>query len=429
MSLIKNSLKNLKMISFHGSLSLISSIIALGSILFLSFHYKPIHFSTYGIFLSVATIILIFSKSDLDFAIISAKTDEEINMYLNMIMINCSIISIIIILLTFIFNIFCFAFYESSGWSNLLTFFLIIYIFVVSFRLSMNSYFIKNKKFVLYFFATSIKQIIFFLLAFSNIIFELDYFNSSGLVFFLILSDLIIFIIFYNFFFRKLNFKIKFPNNFINQMLLLKPFYLFGSLTNLNLSIKEFVIIFFIQFQFGSVILGQFMFFKKTFTDSISLIKKVLGDIYISNINSLIIKKKNIINEFLFFTIFSIFISFIIYLIIKFFSKELFEVFIDKKWSLAFEILTIYSILICFSFVPSLLNRILNNYYQKIDFIWSLVFVFVLIIYIKYINFSNYVIFFESLVKLELLFYAFYLLLTFIVIYKIQKKIDKNDLD
>ena len=124
-----------------------------------------------------------------------------------------------------------------------------------------------------------------------------------------------------------------------------------------------------------------------------------------------------------------IFISFIIYLIIKFFSKELFEVFIDKKWSLAFEILTIYSILICFSFVPSLLNRILNNYYQKIDFIWSLVFVFVLIIYIKYINFSNYVIFFESLVKLELLFYAFYLLLTFIVIYKIQKKIDKNDLD
>ena len=107
----------------------------------------------------------------------------------------------------------------------------------------------------------------------------------------------------------------------------------------------------------------------------------------------------------------------------------MFEVFIDKKWSLAFEILTIYSILICFSFVPSLLNRILNNYYQKIDFIWSLVFVFVLIIYIKYINFSNYVIFFESLVKLELLFYAFYLLLTFIVIYKIQKKIDKNDLD
>jgi O-antigen/teichoic acid export membrane protein len=267
MSLIKNSLKNFKMISFHGLLSLISSIIALGSILFLSFHYKPIHFSTYGIFLSVATIVLIFSKSDLDYAIISAKTDEEINMYLNMIIINCSIISIIIILLTFIFNIFNFTFYESSGWSNLLTFFLIIYIFVVSFRLSMNSYFIKNKKFVLYFFATSIKQIIFFLL---------DYFNSLGLVFFLIFSDLIIFFIFYNFFFKKLNFKIKIPNNFINQMVLLKPFYLFGSLTNLNLSIKEFVIIFFIQFQFGSVILGQFMFFKKTFTDSISLIKKVL---------------------------------------------------------------------------------------------------------------------------------------------------------
>ena len=79
---------------------------------------------------------------------------------------------------------------------------------------------------------------------------------------------------------------------FFSQLLELKPFYFFGSMTNLSLAIKEFTIIYFIQSQFGSVILGQFMFYKKTFFDSVSLIKKVLGDIYISNMNNLIIKKK-----------------------------------------------------------------------------------------------------------------------------------------
>jgi hypothetical protein len=429
MNFIENSLKNFKFVSFHGALSLISSIIAIFSIFFLSFHYDPLDFSAYGIFLSVATIILIFSKSDLDFAIISAQTNAQIIMYLNMIFTNCLIISIIIIFVSITLNLFNFSFYEKSNWSYLLNIFLIFYIFIVSFKQAMNSYFIKKKKFVLYFLAASLKQIFFLLSAYTNIIFELNYFNNYNLIFFLIISDLIVFIIFYNFFFRKISFKLKLPENFFNKMILLKPFYLFGSLTNLNLAFKEFIIIYIIQFKFGEVVLGQFMFFKKFFTGSIFLIKKVVGDIYISNINNLILKKKNIYSDFIFFLIFSTILSFSIYLFIIYFSEDLFQLYIDKKWFISQEILKIYSALICFSFVPSLLNRILNNYYQKIDFMWSLIFVFSILIFISYYNYNTYIDFFETLVKFEILIYALYLLITFTVIYKIQKKIEFNKLD
>ena len=171
------------------------------------------------------------------------------------------------------------------------------------------------------------------------------------------------------------------------------------------------------------------MFFKKFFTGSIFLIKKVVGDIYISNINNLILKKKNIYSDFIFFLIFSTILSFSIYLFIIYFSEDLFQLYIDKKWFISQEILKIYSALICFSFVPSLLNRILNNYYQKIDFMWSLIFVFSILIFIIYYNYNTYIDFFETLVKFEILIYALYLLITFTVIYKIQKKIEFNKLD
>jgi hypothetical protein len=229
---------------------------------------------------------------------------------------------------------------------------------------------------------------------------------------------------FYKFFIKKINFQFNLEKNYLIKIKKHKNFYFFGSFTNLFLSIKDFVFVNFIQSTLGPNILGQFIFLQKTFMSMLSLLNKVIGDIYVRNINALIIKKKNINEEYLFFLILASFVSLIIYIIIISFSETLSN-FFGEKWNISYDILSIYSILLCFSFVPSILNRLLSYYYQKLDFIWSIVFLLFMIISINFFHFIGYLDFFKFFAKFQLFIYILYLLLSFFVIYKINYK-NKN---
>lgn len=421
----KKSLLRFKDISLHGFLSSLNAIIAIVSLIILSFYYEPLHFSNYGIFLSVSSILLIFCLSGLQHLMLTVKSNKDENLCLNMFIINFFFLSSLIFFVSFIIYLFNIDLNFSNQWSTLLTLLLVLYTFSNSFLTIMNSYFIKNKNFIIYSLTIFVSQIIFFILAFTNIKLSFYFFNYIDLVIYLTISNLLVILIFYKYFSKKINLKFNIERNYLTRIKNFKNFYFFGNLTNLSLSIKDFIFLNFIQSTFGSNISGQFVFFQKVFTSMLSLLNKIIGDIYITNINALIRKKKKIYEEYIFFLLLASFISLIIYVLIILFSETIFNFFFEKKWFISYKILTIYSILICFSFVPSLLNRLLCYYYQKFDFVWSIFFLFSIIISINFFYFSNYVDYFKFFANFQLFIYVLYLLLSFFVIYKINYKKNK----
>jgi hypothetical protein len=418
----EKSLLRFKDISLHGFLSSLNAIITIGSLIILSFYYEPLHFSNYGIFLSVSSIFLIFCISGLQHLMLTVKSNKDENLCLNMFILNFFFLSSLIFFVSFIIYLFNIDLNFLNQWSTLLTLLLVLHIFSNSFLAIMNSYFIKNKNFIIYGLTIFVSQIIFFILAFTNIKLSFFFFNYIDLVICLTISNLLVILIFYKFFSQKINLKFNIERNYLTRVKNFKNFYFFGNLTNLSLTIKDFIFLNFIQSTFGSNILGQFVFFQKVFMSMLSLLNKIIGDVYVTNINALITKKKKIYGEYFFFLILASLISLIIYVLIILFSETIFKFFFEKKWFISYDILTIYSILICFSFVPSLLNRLLCYYYQKFDFVWSIFFLFSIIISINFFYFRDYVDYFKFFAKFQLFIYILYLFLSFFVIYKINYK-------
>jgi O-antigen/teichoic acid export membrane protein len=422
MSISEKYFLKFKDISLHGFLSSINAITAISSLIILAILYSPLHFSFYGIFLSASSVFSTFCKSNLDKLMLTVKSNKDENLCINMFILNFFMICSLIFFVSIVIYFFNIDFYFLNQWSTLLTFVLLLYIFSNSFLILMNSYFIKNENLVIYNLTTFLTQIIFLTLAFINQKLNFYFFNYIDLVIFFTVSKLLVVLIFYKFFIKKINFKFNLVSEYFTKVKKLKNFYFFGNCTDLFLSIKDVVFLNSIQSVFGLNILGQFIFFQKTFMSILSLFDKVIGDIYVRNINSLIIKKKNINKEYFFFLTLASFVSLTTYILITLFSETIFNIFFEKKWSISIEILSIYSILICFSFVPSLLNRFLCYYYQEFDFFWSIIFLLLIIISINFFYFSNYIDFFKFFAKLQLFIYLLYLLLSFFVIYKLNSK-------
>ena len=292
MSISEKYFLRFKDISLHGFLSSVNAIITISSLIILSFFYSPLHFSLYGIFLSTSSVLLIFCKSNLDKLMLTVKSNKDENLCINMFILNFFLLSSLIFFVSIIIYFFDINFYFLNQWSALLTFVLLIYIFSNSFLILMNSYFIKNANLVIYNLTIIFSQIIFFTLAFINAKLNFYFFNYTDLVIFLTISKLVVILIFYKFFIKKINFRFNLEINYLALVKKFKNFYFFGSFTDLSLSIKDFVFLNFIQFAFGVNILGQFVFFQRTFMSILSLFDKALGDVYVRNVNSLIIKKK-----------------------------------------------------------------------------------------------------------------------------------------
>ena len=229
----EKSLLRFKYISLHGSLSLLNSIIAISFIIILSFYYEPLHFSTYGIFLSVSSVLLIFCISGLQHLMLTVKSNKDENLCINMFILNFFLLSSLIFFVSFIIYFFNIDLNFLNQWSTSLTLLLLLHIFGNSFLTMMHSYFIKNKNFIIYGLTIFVSQIIFFILAFTNIKLNFYFFNYIDLVIWSTISNLLVILIFYKFFNKKINLKFNVERNYLIRVKNLKNFYLFGNLTNL----------------------------------------------------------------------------------------------------------------------------------------------------------------------------------------------------